>query len=152
MVGWSTFHSIRGSNLLPFFSLVAARGRARLFLFMGLMNWMGFILLWIENGEAPPVSIWSNITLPVMMISFVPYFLIMASGRLQVRENGIWVSSSLLRWGKIDSYRWENDGTLLVRRKGFFSWFPPKNLRVPPEHKQAVEELLAKHCPVQATA
>jgi hypothetical protein len=124
---------------------------AVLFLILGLMNGLEFILRLIDAGEATSVSSLFGVGWPVILISFVPYWLIMASGRLQVRESGIWQYWSLLRWGKIGSYHWANDATLLVRGKGFFSWFQGA-LPVPPEHKQAVEELLAQHCPAQATA
>jgi hypothetical protein len=124
---------------------------AGLFLVLGLVNGLDFILRLIDGPEATSASTLFGIGGPVIMISFVPYWLIMASGRLQVRENGVWQYWSLLRWSKIGSYRWANDATLLVRGKGFFSWFQ-RALPVPPEHKQAVDELLAKHCPVQETA
>jgi hypothetical protein len=124
---------------------------AVLFLIVGLMNGLEFIFRLIEGPEAVSASTLIGIGWPVIMISFVPYWLIMASGRLQVRESGIWQYWSLMRWRKIHSYRWANDATLLIRGKGFFSWFQGA-LPVPPEHKQAVDEALAKQCPAQATA
>jgi len=78
-------------------------------------------------------------------------YLIMATGRLQVREKGIWQYWRLLRWGKIGSYRWANDRILVVEAKGPLSLLQGA-LRFPPEQKQAVDELLTKHRPAQATA
>ena len=122
---------------------------AAIFLGMGLLFGMEFIVKSIDTPEANSPSSWFGIVLPAIMIAFVPYWLIMASGRLRVREGGIWQYWGLLRWEKIGFYRWANDATLLVRAKGFLSFFQGA-LPVPPEQKQAVEELLAKHCPAAA--
>ncbi len=124
---------------------------AALFVIMGSMNGLHAIVKMIEGPEATWTTILFGIGWPVLMISLVPYWLVMASGRLQMRENGIWQYWSLLRWSKIDSYHFANDATLLIRAKGFFSFFQGA-LPVPPEYKQAVEQLLAKHCPGAANA
>ena len=124
---------------------------AGLFALMGLMNAVEPILKWIDGPEVTWEAVLFGIGWPLIMILFVPYWLIIAGGRLQVRENGIWLYWGLMRWSKIGSYRWANDGTLLFLGKGFFSWSQGA-LPVPPEHKQTVEELLAKHCPTAANA
>ena len=125
--------------------------QAVVFLVLGLMNGVEPILRLIDGGEATSVSRWFAVGWAVILISFVPYWLVMASGRLQVRESGIWCYWGLLRWGKIGSYCWANDGTVLFRGKGFFSWSQGA-LPVPPEYKQTVEELLTKNCPPGANA
>jgi hypothetical protein len=89
---------------------------------------------------------------PIFGVSFAVYWLIMATGRLQIRENGIWVYWALLRWDKIGSYYWASDSTLMVRAKGRLSSLLQGALPVPPEHKQAVDEFLVEHCPDQTTA
>lgn len=87
---------------------------------------------------------------PAIAIMFVPYWLVMASGRLQARENGLWEYWGLLRWNKIGSYRWTDDGTLLIRReRRIFPWITGA-IPVPPEQKLAVDELLTKFCPTAA--
>ncbi len=85
---------------------------------------------------------------PMCGASFAVYFLIMATGRLQIREGGLWQYWGLLRWDKIESLQWSGDFTLLVKGKTRFPLFGRGALPVPPEQKQAVEELLQKHCPV----
>jgi len=104
---------------------------AGLYLIMGSM----------ERGAAPPLS--SAFPIPRLMfdVSFAGFCLILATGRLQLRENGIWGYSSLLRWDRIGSYRWANDSTLVVRRRGPLGFFKGA-LAVPPEHREAVEGLL----------
>lgn len=122
---------------------------AAFFLGLGLLFGAEAIFKWIEAPDQPPGEFAFGIALPAFMIVFVPYWLILATGRLQVREGGVWQYWALLGWNKIGSYRWANDATLLVRAKGFFSFFQGA-LPVPPEQKQAVEELLAKNCPAAA--
>ena len=89
---------------------------------------------------------------PIFWVSFAVYWLIMATGRLQIRENGIWVYWALLQWGKIGSYLWASDSTLMVRAKGRLSSLLQGALPVPLEHKQAVDEFLVEHRPDQANA
>lgn len=77
-------------------------------------------------------------------VSLGVFWLIIASGRLQMTERGIWQFWGLLRWSKIGSYRWVDDSTLLVTPKRRF--FLRGALPVPPEHKQAVDAFLAFFC------
>ena len=97
--------------------------------------------------STPNVLSW-NLTLMVVLMA--ASMLIAGFGRLQVRENGIWDRVSLLPWGKIGSYSWAEDFTLLVSKKSWFSLrraFP-----IPAEQKQAVDELLSRLCPVRPAA
>ena len=77
--------------------------------------------------------------------SFGVFWLIMAFGRLQMSEHGIWQYSSLLRWSKVGSYHWADDSTLLLTARGRHS-FLRGALPVAPEHRQAVDDLLTKFC------
>ena len=81
---------------------------AALFLVMGL----GFV----GSSLSKCIAIAS----PVLGTSFGIYWLIMASGRLQIREAGLWQYWALLRWDKIDSVRWSGDSTLMVQAKTYF--------------------------------
>ena len=89
---------------------------------------------------------------PIFGISFGLYWFIIATGRLQVRETGIWQYWSLLPWAKIGSYRWANDSTLLLRTKGALSFLFRGALPVPSEHQDAVDQLLQKYCAVRPAA
>lgn len=110
-----------------------------------LMEAVFFLILGLAGGLATTsVATVFGIAGPVFGVSFAAYWLIMATGRLQVCENGIWQYWSLLRWEKIGSYHWANDSTLLLRPKSFFGL--QGALPVPPEHRQAVSELLAARC------
>jgi hypothetical protein len=88
----------------------------------------------------------SALVFPVLGICFGIYWLIMATGRLQIREGGLWQYWGLLRWEKIESLQWNGDSTLLVKAKSRLPFLGA--LPVPPEQKQAIHELLQKHCPV----
>jgi hypothetical protein len=80
--------------------------------------------------------------------SFAVYFLIMATERLQIREGGLWMYWGLLRWEKIEFLQWRGDSTLLLKAKSRLPFLGRGALPVPPEQKQAINELLQKHCPV----
>jgi hypothetical protein len=79
------------------------------------------------------------------------YWLIIAFGRLQVSEHGIWQYWGLLRWSKVGSYHWADDSTLLLTARGQISLFRGA-LPVAPEHRQAVDELLTQLCKVRPVA
>ena len=83
---------------------------------------------------------------PLFGVSFGVYWLIMATGRLQIREGGLWQYWALLRWDKIESLRWSGDSTLLVKAKSRLPLLGRGALPVPPEQKQAINELLQKYC------
>lgn len=77
-------------------------------------------------------------------------FLVFSTGRLQVRENGLWQYWSLLRWDRVASYQWADDGTLILRGRGPFHSLRGA-LPVPPESRAEVKALLAKYAPEDPT-
>lgn len=81
----------------------------------------------------------STLFLPILQLAIVSMFLVRGTGRVQITENGVWQNSSLLRWSQIGSYRWSDDSTELTLQAA--SPMPTK-LSVPPQHKQAVQDLL----------
>ncbi len=82
----------------------------------------------------------------VQELLFAAFFLYLALGRLQIRENGIWEHGSLLRWHRIISYRWTDHGTLMLHTKGRLLLLPG-DLLVPLEHEEAVTALLIERAP-----
>jgi hypothetical protein len=91
---------------------------------------------------APRLSAWNT----AFLVSLAALFCAQAFGRLQVREHGIRDYWGLLQWSKIASYSWTDDCTLVVRKRGILSLRAA--LSVPPEQKQAVDDLLSKLCEV----
>ena len=89
----------------------------------------------------------SGIVSTLVGITFAVYWAIMAFGRLQVREHGIWQYCGLLKWHKIQSYRWEGETapTLMLQTKTKFLFLGRGALPVPVEQKDAVDELLKKY-------
>jgi len=75
------------------------------------------------------------------------YFLVMATGRLQVKEGGLWQYWGLLPWHKVESFSWSPDSTLQVTVKGPFALLRHGALPVPPEYRQDVEKALKERCP-----
>ena len=75
------------------------------------------------------------------------YFLTLALGHLQVRENGLWQYWGLLPWSKLRSYSWEGD-CLMLQADTTFAFLGRGAIPVPSEHKAGVDQILSKHCPV----
>jgi hypothetical protein len=73
----------------------------------------------------------------------------MALGRLQLTENGIWQYWSLLKWDNIASYAWQGDTrpTLMLQTKSKYPILGRGALPVGPEHRDAISELLERHVP-----
>ena len=84
---------------------------------------------------------------PIFGASCSIFYLFLATGRLQMREAGIWCYWELLRWDKIESYTWAADNTLLFTTKRVLPLLNQGALSVAPELKAAVEESLRKHFP-----
>ena len=111
------------------------------------VNAVFFLIVGVNSS----VAAWSHSKLvavggPIFGITFALYWVVMGTGRLQIRETGIWAYWGLMRWQKIGSYSWARDGTLLLRGKGWYAaWFGGA-LPVAPEHKEAIDELLQRHC------
>lgn len=82
----------------------------------------------------------------IRQLALAAFLIYTAFSRLQIRENGIWEHGSLLRWHKIVSYGWADDGTLALRAKSFLMVLP-RNLLIPLEYEETVTTLLAKHAP-----
>ena len=80
-------------------------------------------------------------------ITFSVYWVIMAFGRLQIREHGIWQYWSLLKWHKIQSYQWEGetDCTLILQAKTKLPFLGRGALPVLLEHKDAIDVLIKKY-------
>jgi hypothetical protein len=75
-------------------------------------------------------------------ISILSLFL--ALSRMEIREHGLLYFFDALRWEGIASYEWggKSGYTLIVRRRGRWGW--KIRLPIPPEHKEATEDVLAR--------
>jgi hypothetical protein len=82
---------------------------------------------------------------PVFMILTIPFYLALATGRLQVTELGLWGYWALLPWHKIHSVRWADGSTLMIQANTRFHLLGRSALPVPREHRDAIAKLLAQH-------
>lgn len=116
-------------------------------LFLG--NLVSFTFIGFRNASAT-TSAPDGVSLAGLLLasSLGVYWLIIAMGRLQVSVHGIWRYWSLIRWSQIGSYSWADDSTLLLTARGRFS-FLRGAVPVAPQHRQAVEDLLARFCGVR---
>ena len=86
--------------------------------FLFLVNAVLFVAMGFFGtlmGSSLPKSL--AVASPVLGVSFGVFWLIMASGRLQIRERGLWQYWGLLRWDKIEWCRWGGDATLVLKAK-----------------------------------
>jgi len=83
----------------------------------------------------------------VLLFMVALYCMFIASGRLLICENGVFQYWALLRWNKIESYRWEGitDATLMLQVKGRFALLKRGALPFAIEQKDEVEALLQQH-------
>ena len=74
-------------------------------------------------------------------------FFLMGLSKSEIREGGLWLFfPAFIKWERIQSYEWggKSGHTLLLKvRRGWGKI----SLRVPVEHKEAVERLLAQYIP-----
>ena len=100
--------------------------------FLGKKGWLTYLLLFA-----------------LYFASTTSFYLMMAFGRLQIRENGIWQYIGLVQWDRIESYDWQGEEEpklMLEIRRRLFRQNP---LSVPLEHTDAVDELLPKYVCIQ---
>jgi len=88
-----------------------------------------------------------NLGCKIMGLSFMLYWISMAMGRLQIRENGIWCFWQLTKWSKIKSYRWvgEKNATLMIQTKNKFKFLGKGAIPVPITHKTDVDNFLKQY-------
>lgn len=77
------------------------------------------------------------------------FWFIMAFGRLQILENGIWQYVGLLKWDRIESYDWQGEEkrTLMIKARTKLPFLGRGAMPFPLEHRDAVDELLRKYVP-----
>jgi hypothetical protein len=76
-------------------------------------------------------------------IALPTYLLILAKGRIQVREHGVWRVADLLQWDQIDSCSLSEDSTLLIQTKRKFD-FATSAIPIPPHLSRMVIEIVSE--------
>ena len=86
------------------------------------------------------------------LLSMAAIVLPFGFSKIQIREEGILYFSRLIKWEKIDSYRWEgrNGSTLTLRySKPIYFLFREVNIPIPPYYKDYVDYLLSQKISVK---
>ena len=111
-----------------------------------LLNAVIFLVIGVTSGlAASSLSKIFAVGGPVFGITFALYWVVLATGRLQVREAGIWTYWGLMRWEKIGSYDWGKDSTLFLRGKGWLATLLRGALPVAPQQRAMFEWLLQRN-------
>lgn len=86
-------------------------------------------------------------TSTLFQVTLASFYVFIATRRTQLREHGLLVSGDVIRWHTITGYHWERDrlNTLTLRtNRNMFAATRP-SLPIPPQHRDAVDRLLAQH-------
>ncbi|GEM_PF-3494768 len=80
----------------------------------------------------------------VFYASVICYFASPLFGKVELRQNGILETYSLLRWKDISSYRWigQDESNLMLNIKG--SWRKNTTIMLPPDQKEPIDSVLKK--------
>lgn len=116
-----------------------------------LLNGGLFLILGVASGLAFPGRYGMLVAVVGLMGSAFYFF--MAFGRLQVRENGIWVFVNLMDWHKIRSYFWQDGGdltTLMIQARTRYPVLGRSALQVSMGHKDTLDEYLRARCTLEA--
>ncbi|MEX0937730.1 MAG: hypothetical protein WDZ59_07695 [Pirellulales bacterium] len=113
----------------------------KMFLTMSVFLCMSAICSLVASTDAFAILI------SLFLFTFASFFMITSTGRLRFCENGVWQYWSLLRWSKIESYRWEGttDATLMLQAKTWFAFMGRGSLPVAIEQKDDVDALMQQH-------
>ena len=120
---------------------------AAMFLVTGLSGMYGDLLGFVLGTSQ---RYW--IASALLGITLAVGWIILALGRLQIRLKGIWSYWGLLKWDKIQYYRWEGQTgcTLILQPKTRLPLLSRGALPVPMKYKDSVAELLKQHCSTEA--
>lgn len=89
--------------------------------------------------------------LPLAALNMVAHY-VTYSGRLEFCENGIWAFSNLTRWNDIETYEWKHAGerkksALWIKYTNWLLVSAKREVVIPDEDKETVEELLKQYAP-----
>lgn len=75
------------------------------------------------------------------------WFMFQGTRRTQLREHGLVTSGDLLRWHNITGYQWETDrpNTLTLQVNTKIAMVQGPSLPIPPQHRDAVDRILAQY-------
>jgi len=91
-------------------------------------------------------------TRTLWFLSMAALLLFLGFSRIQIREEGIIYLLCLIKWEKIEAYRWEgrNGGTLILKRnKRKCFVFREVNIPIPPHYRVHVDDLLSQKIPAK---
>lgn len=114
------------------------------------MRWLFFVnavmfLLLFFSTSSVPFSGTNSVALRITFaLSATVFYIIIGNGRLQVRAQGIWAYTGLLKWPQIKSYRWQ-DSTLVIKAYSKIPFLGRGALPFPAECQEAVQAVLQEH-------
>ena len=90
-----------------------------------------------------------NISYEIFGLSIALAVLIQGVTKRRLLEGGVFLGTSFLKWGSIESFDWEKEsgvtGTLVLCKRTKIPFFTTANISVRVEHMKQIEEILAQH-------
>lgn len=106
------------------------------------------IVALIEASSTPSFLGGDSIRGSVWAVSLALFWTTLAVGRVKLYQNGLWIYASFIRWEKIESYRWADEHTLLIRQRTRF--MPNRGaIPIPPKFREEATRILKKYCEAQ---
>jgi hypothetical protein len=97
-----------------------------------------------------------NISYQIFGLSIALAVLIQGVIKRRLLESGVFLGTSFLAWGKIESFDWEKEsGTaavLVLRKRTKIPFFTSSNISVRVEHMKQIEDILEQHNIVRRSA
>jgi serine/threonine protein kinase len=117
----------------------------RNYLLCGIMLLSVSMMLLSTVGSRKQIT-FDQLIYSAAMISFAAGTFVLT--RAEIRQRGVVILGSLLRWEQIESYRWEMDQdnfAILVLKVSRLLWFlPPSRLLIPSAQKSSTDAILAR--------
>ncbi len=91
----------------------------------------------LTQGEQP-----SN---ALFQISMAAWFMVCATGRVQVRERGIVAQGGIVEWDRVRDFNWTDPNTIALSLASRVPWAREMRLRVPMSSRREFETVLVRY-------
>ena len=104
-----------------------------------------------DIGDIIQVPGWKleNISYQIFGLSIALAVLIQGVSKRRLLEGGVFLGTSFLAWGKIESFGWEKESvtaaTLVLYKRTTIPFFTSANISVRLEHMKQIEDILEQH-------
>ncbi|HSG72240.1 MAG TPA: DUF5673 domain-containing protein, partial [Planctomycetaceae bacterium] len=120
----------------------------------GIMMGVFYFLLACERSifELSENLVFNGLSFLPLIFSLIVLNYVMCTKRLEFCENWIWAFSNLTRWNDLETYEWKHAGerkksALRIKYTNWLLVSAKREVDIPDEDKETVEELLKQYAP-----